>query len=231
MFTNQDGTCNDLARAAVRLGFHDAGAWSKSSGTGGADGSLVLSVDEINRPENNGMQAIRIQALALLAKYAAWGVGAADLVQYMHNAATVICPLGPRISTFVGRKNSLFSNPRGLLPDTNSPADDLIDLFSDKTISFVDLIALIGAHKAAKQFFVDTSKAGQPLDSTPGVWDVNFYSEVAEASSPRQVPLLRNWREQADIHYSGVFRLPSDQAFVNDPQTNGGFGAFSVRSS
>jgi manganese peroxidase len=184
MFTNSDGTCNDLARAAVRMGFHDAGSWSKSSGSGGADGSLVLSIDEINRPENNGMQAVRLKAIALLAKYAAWGVGAADLVQYMHNAATVICPLGPRVLTYVGRKNSIFSNPKGLLPDTNSPADDLIDLFADKTINFKDLIALIGAHTTAKQRFVDASKAGQPLDSTPGVWDVKFYSEVVTPSPP-----------------------------------------------
>jgi manganese peroxidase len=112
MFTNSDGTCNDAARSAVHLGFHDAGAWSKTSGSGGADGSLVLSLDEINRSENNGMQDIRLKAIALLAKYASWGVGAADLVQYMHNVATVVCPLGPRVLTFVRRKNSFTSNPK-----------------------------------------------------------------------------------------------------------------------
>lgn len=184
MFTNSDGTCNDAARAAVRLGFHDAGAWSKTSGSGGADGSLILSIDEINRSENNGMQDIRLKAIALLAKYAAWGVGAADLAQYMHNVATVVCPLGPRVLTFVGRKNSILSDPKGLLPDTNSPADQLIDLFAAKTINFKDLIALIGAHTTAKQRFVDTSKAGQSLDSTPGVWDVKFYSEITAPTSP-----------------------------------------------
>jgi catalase (peroxidase I) len=184
MFTSSDGTCNDAARAAVRLGFHDAGAWSKTSGSGGADGSLVLSIDEINRPENNGMQDIRLKAIALLAKYAAWSVGAGDLVQYMHNVATVVCPLGPRVLTLVGRSDSVLSNPEGLLPDTNSPADQLIDLFAAKTINAKELIALIGAHTAAKQRFVDTSKAGQSLDSTPGVWDVKFYSEVATPSPP-----------------------------------------------
>jgi len=184
MFTNPDGTCNDAARAAVRLGFHDAAAWSKTSGSGGADGSLILSIDEINRSENNGMQDIRLKAVGLLAKYAAWGVGAGDLAQYMHNVATVVCPLGPRVLTLVGRKNSLFSNPNGLIPDTRASADDLIQLFSDKTINFKDLIALIGAHTTAKQRFVDPSKAGQSLDSTPGVWDVKFYSEVLVPTPP-----------------------------------------------
>src|SRR4051812_10849 len=85
MFKNSDGTCNDLARASVRLGFHDAAAWSKTSGSGGADGSLILSPIEINRSENNGMQAVRLKAMGLLAKYTMWGVGAADLAQFMHN--------------------------------------------------------------------------------------------------------------------------------------------------
>jgi hypothetical protein len=84
----------------------------------------------------------------------------------------------------VGRRNSLFSNPKGLIPNTRSSADDLIQLFADKTINFKDLIALIGAHTTAKQRFVDPSKAGQSLDSTPGVWDVKFYSEVLAPTPP-----------------------------------------------
>ena len=184
MFSNSDGTCNDLARAAVRLGFHDAGAWSTSSGPGGADGSLVLSPDEITRSENNGLQDIRSQALSIMSKYSSFKIGAADLVQFMHNVATITCPLGPRVLTFVGRPDSSTANPTGLLPDVNSPADVLIQLFEDKTFSSVDLIALIGAHTAAKQFFVDASLAGAPLDSTPGVWDVEFFSETLAASPP-----------------------------------------------
>ena len=184
MFTNSDGTCNDAARAAVRMGFHDAAAWSKTSGSGGADGSLITSIDEINRSENNGMQDIRLKALGLLVKYASWGVGAGDLAQYMHNVATVVCPLGPRILTLVGRKSTIFSNPKGLIPDTRASADSLIQLFADKTINFKDLIALIGAHTTAKQRFVDPSKAGQSLDSTPGVWDVKFYSDVLQQTPP-----------------------------------------------
>jgi catalase (peroxidase I) len=166
------------------MGFHDAGAWSTTSGPGGADGSLVLSPDEINRSENNGLQEIRSKALALLAQYSTFSVGAADLVQFMHNVATIVCPLGPRVLTFVGRPDQSTSDPPGLLPDTHASADSLIQLFQDKTISANDLIALLGAHTAAKQFFVDTSLAGQPLDSTPGVWDVDFYSETLTASPP-----------------------------------------------
>jgi hypothetical protein len=105
-FTEFDGTCNDAARAAIRLGFHDAGPWSQSKANegfdfGGADGSLALFQDEIDRDENNGLQDIIKVAQAYQSKYK---VGMADLIQYMAKHATVTCPFGPRIRTFIGRK-------------------------------------------------------------------------------------------------------------------------------
>lgn len=192
------------------MGFHDAGAWSKTSGSGGADGSLLLSVDEITRSENNGMQNIRIELLKVLAKYALDGVGGADLVQFAHNIAVVVCPLGPRQITFVGRDDKATSDNTGLLPDPNSAAPDLIELFAEKTFTVIDLISLIGAHTTAKQRFVNTSRAGEPLDSTPGVWDVAFYGETLAPTPPE-----------------GTFRLPSDDAFAKFNESARGFTVFS----
>jgi hypothetical protein len=48
----------------------------------------------------------------------------------------------------------------------------------------VDLAALIGAHTAAKQRFVDPSKAGASLDSTVGTWDNKYYSETKRGKAP-----------------------------------------------
>ncbi|KAJ5762475.1 heme peroxidase [Penicillium nucicola] len=207
-FRDGNGTCNGLARAAVRLGFHDAGAWSTTSGAGGADGSLVLSSDEIDRPENNGLQEIRSEALRLLDRYP--GVSAADLVQFMHNIATVTCPLGPRMLTLVGREDSRDANPAGLIPGNNgTDASYLIELFENKTISARDLGALLGAHTVARQFHLNPSRAGQGLDTTPGIWDMNFYREMALSSPP-----------------PGVFRLPSDEALSQADGTSQRFQAF-----
>ncbi|KAJ9145464.1 hem peroxidase [Pleurostoma richardsiae] len=199
LFIDTNGTCNNLARSAVRLGFHDAGAWSTSSGWGGADGSIVLNADEISRSENSGLQTIRSTALDFLEVYGDYGVGAADLVQFMHNVATVACPLGPRVLTYVGRHDDDTAAPVGLVPSTQSDADFLVGLFENKTFSAIDLASLIGAHTVAHQFFTELSRAGLPLDSTPGVWDTNFYSELLSSSSP-----------------SGLFRLPSDDALRTD---------------
>lgn len=42
LFKGPDGECNDSARAAIRLGFHDARPSDKNSPNGGADGSLLM---------------------------------------------------------------------------------------------------------------------------------------------------------------------------------------------
>ncbi|TLD37197.1 heme peroxidase [Venturia nashicola] len=52
--------------------------------------------------------------------------------------------------------------------------------------------------------------AGQPLDSTPGVWDVAFYTETLAPTSPE-----------------GVFRLQSEDAFAKFNQSTRGFTVFS----
>lgn len=73
----------------------------------------------------------------------------------------------------------------GRLPDVNAPAADLFQLFQNKGYDAVDLAAILGAHSTSKQFGVDKTKAGQAQDSTPGVWDVKYYSETT--SAPKDV--------------------------------------------
>jgi hypothetical protein len=111
-----------------------------------------------------------------------YNVTMADLIQYMANHAVVSCPLGPRVRTYVGRKDATKAAREGLLPSIHAPADDLIALFADKTISAHKLTALMGAHSTSTQRTVDGSKAGYPQDTTPGVWDVNYYNETLDAT-------------------------------------------------
>jgi L-ascorbate peroxidase len=151
-----------------------------------------MDFGEETRPENNGLQTIRTLLRAVQSKF---NVGYADLAQYAHNHATITCPKGPRVRTFVGRKDATKPAPTGLLPDVHDSPDNLIKLFENKGFSAHDLAALVGAHAAAKQRFVDPSKAGFPLDTTPGVWDVEFYNDtLQEPANPN------------------IFILPSDKA-------------------
>lgn len=204
-FKGPSGRCNKWARAAIRLGFHDAGTWSQvlaNSGQdfGGADGSIALSPDEMKRGENNGLQDIVKKTQKWQNKF---GVGMADLIQFAAQHAVVSCPLGPRIRTFVGRKDSKKNAPDGLLPGVNDSADKLIQLFQDKTISPHELVALLGAHTTSEQFFVDPKQKGAPQDGTPGVWDTLFYNQTLGTG-----PLPKK-----------VFRFASDIVLSKDPRT------------
>lgn len=187
LFFGRTGLCNDAARAAIRLGFHDAGTWSKNNSLagmdfGGADGSLLMNFGEEFRSENNGLQGILVTLRKVQKKYK---VGFADLVQFAATHATVTCPMGPRIRTFVGRKDATQAAPNGLLPSVNAPANDLIQLFTDKTFDAHMLTALVGAHSCSRQFTQDLTNVRAAQDSTPGIWDVRFYNETIQ-SPPRK---------------------------------------------
>ncbi|KAG4431165.1 hypothetical protein IFR05_013346 [Cadophora sp. M221] len=206
-FKGVSGRCNRFARAAVRLGFHDAGTWSKTTGYGGADGSLILA-GEVGRPENNGLQEIVGVTQAWYNTYKKYGVGMADLIQMGANVATVVCPLGPRVRTFVGRKDSSTPNADNLLPPVTGSADFLIELFENKTIKAHGLAALVGAHTTSQQHFVDPSRALDPQDSTPGVWDVKFYGQTTGTAPKR------------------VFKFPSDVVLAAHPKISDEWAEF-----
>lgn len=171
-----------------------------------------MDFGEQNRPENNGLQSIRTLLRGVKAKY---GVGYADLAQYAHNHATISCPKGPRVRTLVGRKDATKAAPRGLLPDVHDSADNLITLFARKGFSAHDLAALVGAHATARQRFVDTSPAAvnKPLDTTIGVWDVEFYNDTL--NNPAGATAKQK-----------VFVLPSDKKLSTHPKVKDEWNMF-----
>lgn len=78
-----NGVCNDDARAAIRMIFHDCGAWDQSLGfTNGCDGSLQF---ELGRGENGGLTPITQKAVALAAQYK---VPVADMINFMGSMST-----------------------------------------------------------------------------------------------------------------------------------------------
>ncbi|KAF2139326.1 class II peroxidase [Aplosporella prunicola CBS 121167] len=192
------GQCNDDARAAIRLSFHDC-----FSGAG-CDGSLVLA-QEYTRSENAGLQDISLKVGDLANKY---NVGVADMIQFAGAVATTACPLGPRIRVLVGRTDSSTPAPEGDLPNDKASASTLISQFQAKGFSATDLAALVGAHSAAKQFNAIPEKSGQSLDSTPGTWDTKFYSETLNGKAP--------------------VSLDSDINLSNDSRTSGSFKVFAA---
>ncbi|GAW26959.1 putative ligninase H2 [Rosellinia necatrix] len=87
VFRGESGRCTKWARMAVRLGFHDAGAWSRATAYqgGGADGSICLT-DEYTLPQNAGLEDMCTQ---MRAWYDEWhnqkgfDISMADLIRYV----------------------------------------------------------------------------------------------------------------------------------------------------
>ncbi|KAF3011079.1 hypothetical protein E8E13_011220 [Curvularia kusanoi] len=213
LFRGQSGRCNQYARAAIRLGFHDAGTWKDGLDFGGADGSIILAPEEISRPDNKGLQDIvRILGNLHRQNFKQYGVGVADFIQFAAKHAVVTCPLGPRIRTFVGRKDSSRANQDGLLPSVNDSADKLISLFQAKTIGPHELVALLGAHTVSTQNNVDPTRPNAPQDGTPNVWDTLFYNQTLGLG-----PLPK-----------AVLRFPSDVVLAKDSRTKAEWAKFSL---
>lgn len=94
LFSSPSGRCTNAARGAIRLGFHDASAYSKRhGGRGGADGSIVLAREERERPLNKGLQEIIKRVEGWHERWGGYGISMADLIQMAATVGTVVCPL------------------------------------------------------------------------------------------------------------------------------------------
>jgi len=202
--------CNPNARAAIRMIFHDCGAWDTSLGfTNGCDGSLQFEKD---RGENGGLADIVDKAVSLASKY---GLGVADTINFMGNHAIVSCPGGPKVTTLVGRKDATAAGIGGRLPDVHAAADDLYKLFQAKGFNAVDLAAILGAHSTSNQFGVDPSQKGAAQDTTPGVWDVKYYSDTTASPTPIDPATGK-----------AIFVFPSDSGLAAHPVVGKEFSGF-----
>ncbi|OTB13918.1 putative class II peroxidase [Daldinia sp. EC12] len=167
-FLDGGGKCNDNARAAIRLAFHDCFP-------GSCDGSVILANECTDRGENTQMVDI---CSTLGDKATQFGVGTADIIQFAAAYGIAACPGLPAISVKVGRKDSSEPNPTGQMPGPNDNATSIVSAFAAKGFSVTELVALVGTHSAAKDL------NGNALDTTVQDMDTNFYTETADGSAP-----------------------------------------------
>jgi hypothetical protein len=222
------GECTDLARAAIRYAFHDAATFSTklpfyAPAAGGADGSLLLSPNEIGRADNAGLGDYHATLTQKFAAYKAAGycVGAADLIQVAGSVGVLACPGGRIGRVTVGRTDTAVDAPNGLLPQAFGSAsshDTILQLFQDKGFSARDLAALLGAHSTSKANFQTANgvPAGSPQDDTPGLWDVKYYNQT-------YFPADGMARFDSDIHLSNESTTVGKQfkSFVGNQATWG----------
>ncbi|ORY58903.1 heme peroxidase, partial [Pseudomassariella vexata] len=163
-----DGACTDDARAAIRLSFHDCFP------AGSCDGSIILADECSTRGENSQMTGICTTLGEMATQY---NVSTADIIQ-LGTALGIASCMGPAISFKVGRTDSSTASPTGQMPGANDNATSITAAFVAKGFTATELVALIGAHTAAK----DLNDVA--LDTTEAQWDNTFYSDTIDGSAP-----------------------------------------------
>jgi hypothetical protein len=138
--------CNFYVRAAA----HDS--FSISEGYGGADGSVMLTNDEIRRTENNYDNWAYLLSQNVLALAKRYDTSVADIVAVCGAVATEYQG-GPKIIKedtvqpfLVGRYDSIEPNPANKLPGANLNLDGFANFAQTRNLTMEEMTALMGSH-------------------------------------------------------------------------------------
>ncbi|KAH8091418.1 manganese peroxidase 1 precursor [Cristinia sonorae] len=214
------GQCNAEAHEALRLTFHDGIAISNKAGNkGGADGSIMLFDNiETKFHANIGLDEVVAFQKPFVAKH---NISAADFIQFAGAVAVSNCPGAPRLPFFLGRKPATAAAPDGLVPEPFHTVEQILDRFADAgPEGFVDVevVWALSAHTIAAANDVDPAVPGVPFDSTPSVFDTQFFLET----QLRGTTFVGKGGHQGEVQSAvkGVMRLQSDHLLARDTRTN-----------
>ncbi|KAJ7803221.1 heme peroxidase [Mycena leptocephala] len=213
------GECGRNQR--LPLTFHDAIGISPlmtlqgQFGGGGADGSIMAHSDvETKYHANTGVDEIidRQRPFAITHQ-----VSFGDFIQFAGAVAVSNCPGSPRLEFLAGRGNTSQAAPDGLVPEPFDSADKIVARFADAGFAPTEIVDLLASHTVAAQDNVDTTFKGHPFDSTPGVFDTQFFIETLLIGTA----FPGNGSNQGEVEspLPGEFRLQSDFELARDPRT------------
>ncbi|KAJ3010729.1 hypothetical protein NUW54_g2390 [Trametes sanguinea] len=199
--------CTAEAHESLRLTFHDAIAISPALeaqgkfGGGGADGSIAIFADiETNFHPNIGLDEIVELQKPFIARH---NLSVADFIQFAGAIGASNCAGAPQLAAFVGRKDATQPAPDGLVPE---PA-----------IRPILTVWLLTAHTVAAANDVDPTRSGLPFDSTPELWDTQFFVETQLRGT--LFPGSGGNQGEVESALPGEIRLQSDHTIARDSRT------------
>lgn len=180
----------------VRLAWHDAGTYSVSDGTGGANGSVRLE-PEISHGANAGLKKGVDMLEPIKAKYP--DISYADLYQLASVTAIEVAG-GPKIPFKLGRKDADCTTDDGRLPDATQRMPHLREVFYRMGFNDKEIVALSGAH----------CLGGAHKDRSG--FEGNWTEDPTVFNNAYFVNILKE--DQND----GLLRLPTDLALLDEPE-------------
>lgn len=216
------GECGDEVHESLRLTFHDAIGFSHSrgrSGGGGADGSIMTFADiETQYPANGGLDdIIHMQERCLSQCSGDGSISAGDFIQLAGAVGVSNCPGAPRLQFLLGRPNATAPAPDNMVPAPFDSADVIFARFADAGFNPDEVVALLASHSIAASKIINPSIAGAPFDSTPELFDTQFFLEQLLRPPTHEAGLQRG---QTDSPIEGEMRLMSDYLISRDSRTS-----------
>ncbi|KAG7443421.1 manganase peroxidase [Guyanagaster necrorhizus] len=210
------GECGEEVHESLRLTFHDAIGFSFTKGGGGADGSIVtFSAIETEFHANIGIDGIvEVQRPFITAH----NMTAGDFIQLAGAVGVSNCPGAPQLNFLLGRPPATAPSPDLLVPEPFDTVDSIIARFADAGFSSSEIIALLSSHSVAAADHVDPTIPGTPFDSTPGLFDTQFFVEVQLRGT--SFPGTGGNQGEVESPLAGEIRLQSDETLARDSRTN-----------
>jgi len=177
------GVCGEEAHESLRLAFHDAVAFSPAlikagkPGGGGADGSMITFPNvEPNFTPNAGI----IDSVEFLTPFlASHNVSAGDLIQFAAAVGITNCPGAPQLQFLAGRPKAVAPAPDGLIPEPQQDLTTIFARFADAGgFTPAEVVGLLASHSIARADHIEPGLVAVPFDSTPFVFDTQFFLEV-----------------------------------------------------
>ncbi|CAL1709034.1 unnamed protein product [Somion occarium] len=216
------GECGEEVHESLRLTFHDAIGFSPALtkqgkfGGGGADGSII-TFDTIETPfhANGGIDDIVDAQKPFVAKH---NISAGDFIQFAGAVGVSNCPGAPRLQFLFGRPAAKQASPDLLIPEPFDTVTKILARFGDAGFSPAEVVALLASHSVAAADHVDATIPGTPFDSTPGIFDSQFFIETQLRGT--LFPGTGGNQGEVESPLRGEIRLQSDSDLARDSRTS-----------
>jgi len=197
----------------VRLAWHAAGTYDKSTGKGGSNGATMRFEPEYTDGANAGLHIVHNMLHPITTTHPEistsdlWVLSGCSAIEFMG---------GPKIPIHLGRKDHVDGNqcpPNGLLPDASKGADHLREVFGRMGFNDREIVALSGAHTLGR-CHVSRSGYDGPWTRDTLKFDNMFFKNL----------LYLEWRpkkwdgplQYEDVETGELMMLPSDMALRTD---------------
>ena len=145
-------------------------------------------------------------------------ISVGDFIQFAGAVGVSNCPGAPRLEFLLGRKNATAPAIDKTVPEPFDTVDSILARFSDAGgFSPAEVVALLASHTVAAADHVDSTIPGTPFDSTPSLFDTQFFVETSLNGT--MYPGTSGNIGEALSAIAGELRLLSDHELARDSRT------------